>query len=212
MAEITRNNAWTFAKMKDLIESITRDELKAHILHVSKSYRLGFTPELADQFLQEKLDDLRYSLDDGERFKYYTFVAYYLLGLVSDYTWRGWEKNKQELERWKSGKISEKREQAKEFYTETEKAGFRKAFIDYYKDQDAEKLAERVAFEWRHSEADKTKKKIDAKLQTKSHNLEKIEKLLDGEIELWRFKYYKLTEEEKVKYNEIMTSHGFTTD
>lgn len=209
METITRENAKTYTEYKALIDSITEGELVAHVLNVSEGYRLGFTSELALEFIQE----LKEKETNGEIYdkgKYFWFVAFYLSGLVSDYNWRAWDYNKRELENWKFWKNNEKKEEASAYRAEIDKKGFKSAFLEYYKTQDLDELNKKIYFS-RYNDAEKTLSKIDNKLKTKSHSLEKIEKLIDDEINLyWREKAYKETDEERAEYQRILKSAGFT--
>lgn len=209
METITRENAKTFTEFKALIDSITEGELVAHILNVSEGYRLGFTSELALEFIQE-LKDKETNGEIYDKGKYFWFVAFYLSGLVSDYNWRAWDYNKKELENWKFWKNNEKKEEANAYSVEIDKNGFKSAFLEYYKTQDLDALNKKIYFS-RWNDAEKTLSKIDNKLKTKSHSVEKIEKLLDDEINLyWREKAYKKTDEERAEYQRILKSAGFT--
>lgn len=210
METITRQSAGTYAQFTALLESIPTDELKGYVLKLSNGYGLGYTDEIAGQFL-EHLKEQEEQADNYDKGEFRTFKAYYLVGLMGSDGWRADDINQKTLKYYKDRLNRDREKKAKEWYDEKQKQIFKDAFIKYYKDQNEEELRKRVNLGYyRDNDAVKTKNKIDNKLKTKSHNLEKIEELINQEInDYWRHNHALLNEEERAEYWRIYKGAWF---
>lgn len=210
METITRQSAGTYAQLTALLESISTDELKSYVLKLSNGYGLGYTDEIAGQFL-EHLKKQEEQNDAHGKGEFRTFKAYYLVSLMGSDGWRADDINQKTLKYYKDRTNRDREKKAKAWYDEKQKQIFKDAFIKYYNDQNEEELRKAVNLGYyRDNDAMKTKNKIDNKLKTKSHNLEKIEALIDQEINDYsRHNYAILNEEERAEYWRIYKGAWF---
>lgn len=209
METLNRQNAETFAQFNALLGGISEGELINYVLNLSKGWNLGYTEELAKQFLENLKEKENSELEKGE---FRTFKGYYLISLLWNAARRADEMNKKELEYWKNRINWDFEKKSEEWRDLKQKEIFKDAFLEYYKDQNEEKLRKRINLGYyRPNDACKTKNKIDNKLKTKSHNLEKIVDLINEEINTyWRHSFALLNDEEKSEYWKIRRGAWFT--
>ena len=123
------------------------------------------------------------------------------------------------LKSYKSWKINQAEEEAKEYRKQARRSNFRHLMLDYYKDQKTYDEAKKEILgnhdeDSRRAKNDnqiKTLKKIKAKKETKSHNLQKILNLIDDDIERGYGDRANITDEQQKHANDIEKSHGFIT-
>ena len=119
------------------------------------------------------------------------------------------------LESYKSRKEQQAKEEASEYRKQARRSNFRHLMLEYYRDERThdetkkEMLGKNDEDSWRarNNLGFKTLAKIQAKKQTKSHNLQKIIKLIDEDLERGYGDRAELTEAQKDRANKIENSH-----
>lgn len=205
-------NPQTQEMAKSLIKSVTKEELIDFICSYSSSY----TTATAESFL-EYIKNKENTAEMYHKTEYTEFVLGVICSWLCEY-WRNFEKiATDKLDNYKYRKEQQAKKDADKRRKEKRREKFKKRLIDYYlgrktEEETRQEMLGNNAPDSRFAKNDlgfKTLAKVTAKLQTKSHSLEKIIKLIDEDIERWYGDRTDLNDEEKQRAEKIERSHGF---
>lgn len=197
----TKENILTACK--NLANCLTREELKNFICN--EDYR--FNEERAEAFLKW-LENLEASRDQFLMFK--IRVALICSWLFYSFDFK--KDIRSDLEHYKALEQERTEEEAKKRLEEQEKTKFKENLIKFYKWEITEDQIEEI-FNPIHrnfyTDYRATVKKIKNKLNTKSHSLEKVLKVIDEDIERWYHRSIQTGETVWKEYRSIANSHWF---
>ena len=197
---------------KKLIESVSKKELIDFICKANSS----FTTATAENFL----DYTKQRQASGETF-YKTEYDEFVLAVISygclESAYDFEKIATQKMEWFKQTRESQAKKDAENYRAEARKSNFRGLMVDFYlwrKNEQDVKLAifgkdEPSDRQYKRHDERKTFNKIKNKMTTKSHDLNKILKLIDDDIARDYARCFDLTEEQKRTAEKIENSHGF---
>lgn len=198
----------------DLVNNINKSELINFICECDNTY----TTATAESFLENLKNK-----QNSEETRYKTAYTEFVLAVISyGVCYYGFDFERiarDDLGNYKSVKISQAKEDEKKYRKEQSRQNFMTIMLDFYKWDITEEeakvrifwTAEPMAWRLKNSGERTTLNKIKNKLTTKSHNIHKIIKLVNEDIERWYWDYTTLTEEQKKTAEKIGNSHGFVT-
>lgn len=200
--------------VKNLISSVTKAELIDFICNCDHAY----TKATAENFI-EHLKSQKTSESKIDNWRYDEFVLGVIWYGVLYYGYDFEKVARQQLESYKSRKIHQAEEEAKEYRKDARQTNFRCMLIDFYKWRITEEDAKKMIL-WNHAEDSrwakndnqmKTLSKVAAKKQTKSHTLEKVLKVIEEDIARGYGDWANITDEQQKHAQQIEKSHGFVT-
>ena len=188
---------------EDLASTLTREDLINFIINTNSRY----TEQRAEDFINWISSD-NFSKDALIQFK--IRAALICSWLFYSFDFRSDIENKLthfiQIEKKKAEDL------ALERYNEQEKAKFREVLIKFYKWELTREQVEEIfnpnKRTW-NTDYKATINKIENKLKTKSHTLEKVEKVINEDIERDYHKSIQLGEEMWKKYQKMTEAHGF---
>ena len=202
----------TQEQVKNLVKSVSKSELIEFILNADSSYSTA----TAESFL-EYLKNKETSGDVFYKGYYFEFVrgvlGYSMLNYGYDFRRIATEK----MESYKSIKKDQAKKDAEKYREETRKANFEKVLIEFYLWKAEEKDVKMVIFwtetpyesQYKRNDGRKTYNKILKKMETKSHDFNKIIKLINDDMARGYADYVKLTDEQEKHAERIAKSHWF---
>lgn len=198
--------------VKWLIENISKKELIDFICKANSSYTTATAESFLDYTKQRQASQQTFYKTEFDEFVL-AVVGYWFLESAYDF-----EKiATQKLEYYKQTRESQAKEDAKKYRLEQGNENFRALMVDFYlwrKTEEDVKLAifgktTPDARQYKRHNERKTFVKIQNKMKTKTHDLSKILKLIDEDIERDYAKYFTLTDEQKKRAEKIENSHWF---
>lgn len=197
---------------KKLIESVSKQELIDFICQADSS----FTTATAENFI----DYIKQQQASGETW-YKTSYNEFVLAVVSygclESAYNFEKIATEKMERFKQTRESQAKKDAEKYREDARKSNFQKLMVDYYlgrKDENEVKTAifgknEPSSRQYKRHDERKTFQKIQKKMETKSHDLSKILKLIDDDLARGYARCFSLTDEQVRTAEKIENSHGF---
>lgn len=196
--------------VKNLVKSVKKQELIDFICQSNSSYTTATAESFLDYIKQQQASQETFYKTSYDEF----VLAVISYGCVES----GYDFEKiatQKIGRYKQIRESQAKNDAEKYREEARKSNFQKLMVDFYLGRTTEsevKLAifgkdEPSSWQYKRHDERKTFQKIQKKMETKSHDLSKILKLIDDDLARGYARCFSLTDEQQKHAEKIEKSH-----